>query len=303
MENLGSVDQNAGRLERRNRDEEAHTENRGSVDQNAGRLEPTGENRNGHTENAGFVDQKAGRLERRNRDEDAHTENLGSVDQNAGRPEPTGVDRNAHTENAGFVDQKARERFEWVRAFLLTEPRQFARQGSVVAGWREYAGRRLGPYFRLAYREKGRQRSIYLGRCAELARRVREVLAGLRRGDRERRRLGRLVAQVRASLRQVKDRLRGQLAELGIQLKGFEFRGQRRALSDPTSANTSLGRSLVPKGWPPRPLAWRCTIGCPEKASLSLWERGGEDGRPTEVKSCRQPEDPHPNPLPKGEGT
>ncbi len=55
-------------------------------------------------------------------------------------------------EKAGFVDQKAAARFERVLALSG----RFAVQGSVVAGWRVYRGRRLGPYFRLAYRDGGR---------------------------------------------------------------------------------------------------------------------------------------------------
>ncbi len=46
---------------------------------------------------------------------------------------------------------------------LADHPDRFARQGAVVASWRTYRGRRLGPYYRLAWRENRRQRSIYLG--------------------------------------------------------------------------------------------------------------------------------------------
>jgi hypothetical protein len=148
-------------------------------------------------------------------------------------------------EKMGFVDQKAAARFERVRTLVLAERLRFAAQGSVVAGWRVYGGRRLGPYFRLAYREGGRQRSIYLGRCAELARRVRELLAGLERPRRERRLFARLIAQVRASLRHAKVELRRRLAVWGIQLKGFEFRGARRALANGPIAGTHL--SFVPR--------------------------------------------------------
>jgi hypothetical protein len=130
----------------------------------------------------------------------------------------------------GFVDQKTAARFERVRAAVMAEPRRFARQGSVVAGWRVYAGRKLGPYFRLAYREGRRQQSIYLGRCAELVRRVRELLAELHGPRRQKLLFARLKAQVRASLRQAKVELERQLAVWGIRLEGFEFRGVRRAL-------------------------------------------------------------------------
>ena len=129
----------------------------------------------------------------------------------------------------GFVDQKVAARFGRVRALVMAERGRFAVQGSVVAGWREYGGRRLGPYFRLAYRDGGRQCSVYLGRCAELARRVRELLAGLQRPRRERLLFARLKAQVRASLRQAKVEVDRQLAVWGIRREGVEFRGTRRA--------------------------------------------------------------------------
>ena len=150
----------------------------------------------------------------------------------------------------GFVDQKAAARFGRVRALVLAERGRLAVQGSVVAGWRIYGGRRLGPYFRLAYREGGRQRSIYLGRCAELARRVRELLAELQRPRRQRLLFARLVAQVRASLRSAKAELERRLAVWGIRLEGFEFRGVRQAFRPSRYA----GKPLHPRCDPgPRP--------------------------------------------------
>jgi len=127
-----------------------------------------------------------------------------------------------------LLDAKAAGRWERVRAELAARPALFARRGAVVATWRSYGGRRLGPYFQLAFREGARQRSIYLGRCRKLARRVRELLARLQRPRRERRRFARLTAQVRASLGRWKARLREELAQWGVQLKGFEFRGAGR---------------------------------------------------------------------------
>jgi len=40
----------------------------------------------------------------------------------------------------------------------------FARQGSAAAAWRRRGTRTYGPYYRLNYREDGRQQSVYLGR-------------------------------------------------------------------------------------------------------------------------------------------
>ena len=51
---------------------------------------------------------------------------------------------------------------------LTRRPTRFARQGPGAATWRTSRGRRLGPYYRLAWRDRGRQRSIYLGRPVTL---------------------------------------------------------------------------------------------------------------------------------------
>ncbi|MFH1269080.1 MAG: hypothetical protein ABIK89_25415 [Planctomycetota bacterium] len=97
-------------------------------------------------------------------------------------------------EKARSVDQKSAARFERVEAQVLAAPGVFAVGGTVVSTWRTYRGRRLGPYFRLAYRKGGRQWSIYLGRSEGLARRVRDLLARLQHPRRWRRASRRLQA-------------------------------------------------------------------------------------------------------------
>ena len=122
------------------------------------------------------------------------------------------------------------ERFERVRSYVLAHPALFASQGSVAATWRTYRGRRLGPYFQVSWRESGRQRWLYLGRSQELADRVGELLARRQHGHRQRRLFARLKRQARSAYRRWKVFLRQLLAGWGIQMKGFEFRGSRRAL-------------------------------------------------------------------------
>ena len=121
-------------------------------------------------------------------------------------------------------------RFDRAHTFILANPRLFATQGSVVATWRVRDGKRFGPYYRLAYRRGGRQRSIYLG-PRPVADRLREFLAQLQRPHHRHRLYKRLQTQVRASLRQAKKQLAQQLASLGVTSKGYEFRGAARALS------------------------------------------------------------------------
>ena len=128
------------------------------------------------------------------------------------------------------VSQKNADRFLRVKAFLQAHRALFANQGAVAATWRTYRGKRLGPYFQLAYRDRGRQHWVYLGRSLDLADRVRDLLARLHAPRDRRRQSKRLQSQVRSSLRHAKNQLAQLLAVWGINLKGFEFRGARQAL-------------------------------------------------------------------------
>jgi hypothetical protein len=139
---------------------------------------------------------------------------------------PNPVDQRPRRRNPA-ADQ-ALDRYDRARAFILANHTLFATQGAVLATWRNRKGKRFGPYYRLAYRQGGRQRSIYLGprRAADLLRRF---LAKLHLSRRRHRLYQRLQKQARASLRQVKKYLAAQLAAIGITLKGYEFRGNSRA--------------------------------------------------------------------------
>jgi hypothetical protein len=143
-------------------------------------------------------------------------------------------------ENRKTVDQRTHP----VLAMIEAEPARFGRQGAVVASWRTYRGRKLGPYYRLAYRRDGRQRSVYLGRCRELANRVRAAIEELRESLRRARQIARMRAAVKASLRREKARLDRQLRKLGLYLKGFETRGWRTALSAIAAAAVNFRRRV-----------------------------------------------------------
>ncbi len=126
-------------------------------------------------------------------------------------------------EKPSVVDQKATTRFDAIRAFILAYREEFRRQGSVVAGWRTYRGRRLGPFFTLRYRKGGRQAALYLGRSGSLAAQVRELLAEVQRP----RLLRRCIQQARAEVRRCKRAWQEDLAAVGLSLKGCEVRGWR----------------------------------------------------------------------------
>ena len=140
-------------------------------------------------------------------------------------------------------------RFDRARTFILANPALFAAQGSVVATWRVRGKKRFGPYYRLAYRRHGRQRSIYLG-PRPVADRLRQFLHQLQRPHRRHQFYKRLQTQVRASLKRAKTHLAKQLAALGVTLKGYEFRGAARALS--TYVPLVKSRSTADNGPPPK---------------------------------------------------
>jgi hypothetical protein len=103
----------------------------------------------------------------------------------------------------------------------------FARCGSVVASYRTRGTARFGPYFRVAYRLAGRQCSIYLGRCNQLADRARQLLTQLQQ-PRDFRRMCRKADRLRrATLRSVIRGWQQTIRSYGLDLRGCEIRGWR----------------------------------------------------------------------------
>ena len=131
------------------------------------------------------------------------------------------------------------QRVDQVCEFVQSHLGVFSRQGAIVATWREYQGRKLGPYYRLAWREEGRQRSRYLGCSTWVVEKVRELLARVQQELRQGRQLRRLERTARAAMRWSKGLLRKELGRLGLWLKGFEVRGGRLADATPISLSKS----------------------------------------------------------------
>ena len=96
-----------------------------------------------------------------------------------------------------------------------------------VATWRRRGTRTCGPYYRLTYRDGGRQHSLYLGRAGTLLNQVRRSLETLQQPLRQNRTINRLRRQVCAALRVHKVRVGTLLRPFGLWLKGFEVRGWR----------------------------------------------------------------------------
>ena len=159
-------------------------------------------------------------------------------------------------------------------ALIAARPDFFSLRGAVVASWRYKNGCKLGPYFRLFYREEGRQHSIYLGREGPLVRQVRAELARLQHWVRQKRAYRRARAAVTASLRRAKAELDRRLRPWGLCLKGYEVRGWR---SHPVLRSVSgLLRmpSCLPSlrlGLPPPLPATAASVRGPRLADFAGW--------------------------------
>jgi hypothetical protein len=112
---------------------------------------------------------------------------------------------------------------------LLARQDLFASQGRVEKCWRNYRGRRIGPYYRVVFREGKSRKSIHLGRSAELAYQVKAFLAELQRPLRQRRDTGHCRKIIRASLRAEKAKLEKLLLPLGFHMKGYAFHCHSRS--------------------------------------------------------------------------
>jgi hypothetical protein len=104
----------------------------------------------------------------------------------------------------------------------------FSRQGTVVASYRTYNGRKLGPYYRLAYRIEGRQRSIYLGKSKKILRQVRRLLEKLQKPMQTKRHLRQAQKTFQEVLKKHMAQFRIDLLKVGLQLRGYAARGWRR---------------------------------------------------------------------------
>ncbi|MBN2579784.1 MAG: DUF1678 domain-containing protein [Pirellulales bacterium] len=103
-----------------------------------------------------------------------------------------------------------------------------ARQGTIIASYRTYRGQKLGPYYRLAFRDEGRQRSIYLGKSEIILRQVRNLLEKLQKPLKTRHNLRHAQKVMQAAMKKHMARFRVDLLRVGLQLRGYAVRGWRR---------------------------------------------------------------------------
>jgi hypothetical protein len=134
----------------------------------------------------------------------------------------------AGLEKSHSADQKTERRKEAILKQIHALRPLLSRQGEVVAGWRVYRGKRLGPYWRLAYRQGGRSHGLYLGRWSGLVQKVRRLLDQWQEPLRRQREWAQLRRSVKTTLRAGKLRWAAELARAGLRLQGYEVRGWRK---------------------------------------------------------------------------
>jgi hypothetical protein len=140
-----------------------------------------------------------------------------------------------NVEKSRFCDQNFSGRLEKIKSQILARQAVLAEKGNIVTTWRKHGDSISGPYFSLKYYDSGVQRSIYIGRSAELAEKVRLLLSKLQ----SHRTCRRLHKKIRASLRLQKARLKIDLQTHGYNLKGYEFHKTK-------SQNSPEGTEILP---------------------------------------------------------
>ena len=110
----------------------------------------------------------------------------------------------------------------------VSDDASLLKQGSLQPSYRYRDGRKTGPYWRLVYREKGRQRSLYLGRRSEVVEAARRILAERQAPGKKERQRRRDDARRSRVMRSLKKNLEAELHKVGLAMKGFEIRRLRR---------------------------------------------------------------------------
>jgi hypothetical protein len=135
------------------------------------------------------------------------------------------------------VDQKRHELFR----FLAEHGTLLGGQGSIQQSYRVYQGRKLGPFFRLSFREGGKQRSRYIGPDRALVAEIERHLQKLQAPLVAARQIERSLAEHRRQLKLGKAEFRRRLEVHGLRLQGNEIRGWRNVASAPLTCPVRQG--------------------------------------------------------------
>ena len=92
-----------------------------------------------------------------------------------------GMKENKNVLFSKFAPEKTRAKFGVLFEKVLARQELIARGGHLAASWKTYRGKRLGPYYRVEFRETRTRRKIYIGRDQRLAELAGALLEELKR--------------------------------------------------------------------------------------------------------------------------
>lgn len=128
-------------------------------------------------------------------------------------------------EKQDFVDQRQSA----VELFFAEHGARLARQGTIVATFRQRGGRRLGPYYKLTSRDsEQRQVSVYLGAEGPVVAAIRQQLDQLQLRRHQQRYWQNVRLGVHQKMKAAREQLAVELARHGLRTQGAEIRGWRQ---------------------------------------------------------------------------
>ena len=136
---------------------------------------------------------------------------------------------NSRLEMARTPDQRRTD----VLRFIAEQTNLLRHTGCIISTWREYGGRRLGPYYQLSFFEQGKSRMVYLGKDLQLVADVRQELKRLQTPLQRRRKFQRQRLALQRSLIRHRAVWNAELNKLGLYLKGSEIRGWQSSNHSP----------------------------------------------------------------------
>jgi hypothetical protein len=123
-----------------------------------------------------------------------------------------------------FAHENNPARLEKLRLQLLAHQELIAKDGCLAATWKNYRGKRLGPYYRVEFRQDRAVKTIYLGRDPLLVEFATALIDDIKKPSRQKRYLRRLRAEIRASLRRTFAEAEQFVAPFGYHRRGLSFR-------------------------------------------------------------------------------
>jgi hypothetical protein len=154
-----------------------------------------------------------------------------------------------------FAHEKKPTRLEKLRLQLLAHQELIANDGCLAATWKTYRGKRLGPYYRVEFRQDRAVKTIYLGRDPLLVEYAAALIDDIKKPNRQKRYLRRLRAEIRASLRRSFAEAEQFVAPFGYHRRGLSFRkirtDQKSKVGQATAQSHQFQLSRKEKSPPP----------------------------------------------------